>query len=780
MSSSTNVRDILDRYARGAVDAEQARSLLAAGRPDPAAEPVPPGPETTGTLDIAVIGMAGQFPGAPDVRTLWHNLSEGRVAYGELPEHYRAGDDPGTYRWGGALAERDCFDPEFFGIRPHDADLMSHHQRLLLQESWHALEDAALDPRALAGSRTGLFIGAEPTGYPHESFVGASDALVASRLSYFLDLRGSALVVNTACSSSLAAVHLACQSLRSGESSLALAGGVNAGLDARGLNLLVDSGAMSPTGACRTFDADADGTVYSEAVAVVVLKRLADAVADGDHVHGVIRATGLNQDGASNGITAPNGAAQEELILDVYRRHGIQAERIGYVEAHGTGTALGDPVEANALVRAFRKLTDARGFCAVGSVKSFIGHTGAPAGVVGLIKVLLSMRYGLLPGMPTLRRLNPLIGFDDSAFVSDQGPRPWRSPTGAPLMAAVNSFGHSGTNAHLVVEQYLPAAAPPDGDDGSAHIVPLSALDTDRLRALARSLADHLAAPLDPAPAVRPADDDRVRAVVAEVLDVAVPDVALDERLNSYGVLPEQLARIGDALEAVTGFRPDAGVLHEGTTVGELSRLAAAHAAADGGPDGGGEVMQASGATAPRPPRLADIARTLQLGRAALPVRAALVVHDLTELLAGLQALADGRELPANCWIGEADTRGDVIRLFDEDELREAVGKWLDRGKLARVAELWVSGGPVDWRRLHGPGPAHRVPLPGYPFARHRHGITAADPAPRTSASPVTQPATAPAPGSEPVAAAQDATAVAARSAQVAPTAPRPDRKSVV
>ncbi|MET9831651.1 SDR family NAD(P)-dependent oxidoreductase [Streptomyces sp. NPDC006385] len=775
MSSSTNVRDILDRYARGAVDAEQARSLLAAGRPDPAAEPVPPGPETTGTLDIAVIGMAGQFPGAPDVRTLWHNLSEGRVAYGELPEHYRAGDDPGTYRWGGALAERDCFDPEFFGIRPHDADLMSHHQRLLLQESWHALEDAALDPRALAGSRTGLFIGAEPTGYPHESFVGASDALVASRLSYFLDLRGSALVVNTACSSSLAAVHLACQSLRSGESSLALAGGVNAGLDARGLNLLVDSGAMSPTGACRTFDADADGTVYSEAVAVVVLKRLADAVADGDHVHGVIRATGLNQDGASNGITAPNGAAQEELILDVYRRHGIQAERIGYVEAHGTGTALGDPVEANALVRAFRKLTDARGFCAVGSVKSFIGHTGAPAGVVGLIKVLLSMRYGLLPGMPTLRRLNPLIGFDDSAFVSDQGPRPWRSPTGAPLMAAVNSFGHSGTNAHLVVEQYLPAAAPPDGDDGSAHIVPLSALDTDRLRALARSLADHLAAPLDPAPAVRPADDDRVRAVVAEVLDVAVPDVALDERLNSYGVLPEQLARIGDALEAVTGFRPDAGVLHEGTTVGELSRLAAAHAAADGGPDGGGEVMQASGATAPRPPRLADIARTLQLGRAALPVRAALVVHDLTELLAGLQALADGRELPANCWIGEADTRGDVIRLFDEDELREAVGKWLDRGKLARVAELWVSGGPVDWRRLHGPGPAHRVPLPGYPFARHRHGITAADPAPRTSASPVTQPATAPAPGSEPVAAAQDATAVAARSAQVAPTAPRPE-----
>ncbi|MEU6508503.1 SDR family NAD(P)-dependent oxidoreductase [Streptomyces sp. NPDC046942] len=767
MSSSTNVRDILDGYARGAVDAAQARSLLAAGRPAPAAEPPPAGPDPARPLDIAVIGMAGQFPGAPDIRTLWHNLTEGLVSYGELPEHYRAGDGPGTYRWGGALAERDCFDPEFFGIRPHEADLMSHHQRLLLQESWHALEDAALDPRALAGSRTGLFIGAEPTGYPHESFVGASDALVASRLSYFLDLRGSALVVNTACSSSLAAVHLACQSLRSGESSLALAGGVNAGLDARGLDVLVDSGAMSPTGACRTFDADADGTVYSEAVAVVVLKRLADAVADGDHVYGVIRATGLNQDGASNGITAPNGAAQEDLVLDVYRSHGIQAERIGYVEAHGTGTALGDPVEANALVRAFRKLTDARGFCTVGSVKSYIGHTGAPAGVVGLIKVLLSMRYGLLPGMPTLRRLNPLIGFADSAFVPDQEPRPWRSSTGAPLMAAVNSFGHSGTNAHLVVEQYVPAAASPAADDGAAHLVPLSALDTGRLRALARVLADHLATPPAPGPAPRPAAGERMRAVVAEVLDVAAQDVALDERLNSYGVLPEQLARIADALETATGFRPDAGALHEGTTVAELSRLAAEHiaehTAADGPAGAPAEREPGGGATVPRPPRLADIARTLQLGRAALPVRAALVVRDLDELSAGLRALADGRELPANCWIGEAGRPGDVIRLFDEDELREAVDKWLDRGKLARVAELWVSGGPVDWRRLYGAGPVPRIPLPGYPFARHHHGLATTAPAPL----PASTPADDSAPG-------KLAAATGSASRPAAPTEPTP------
>ncbi|WP_189295605.1 beta-ketoacyl synthase N-terminal-like domain-containing protein, partial [Streptomyces albospinus] len=728
--NSANFRDILDGYARGTVGAAQARGLLDAHRTDPAAAPAPPAPghpDRPQMLDIAVIGMSGQVPGAADVREFWHRLTEGHVTYGELPDHYLAPDDPGGYRWGGALAERDCFDAEFFGIRPHEADLMSHHQRLLLQESWHALEDAALDPKHLAGSRTGLFIGAEPTGYPHESFTGASDALVASRLSYFLDLRGAALVVNTACSSALAAVHLACQSLTTGESSLALVGGVNAGLDARGLDLLVESGAMSPSGQCRTFDAEANGTVYSEAVAVVVLKRLSDAIADGDHVHGVIRATGMNQDGASNGITAPNGAAQEELVVDVYRRFGIPAERVGYVEAHGTGTALGDPVEANALVRAFGRLTDARAFCTIGSAKAHIGHTGAPAGVVGLIKVLLSMRHGRLVGMPTLRTLNPLIGFEGSAFVPDEAARPWQSTSGAPLMAAVNSFGHSGTNVHVVVEQYVPAdAADRAADDGGPHIVPLSARNTERLRACADVLAAHLAAPADgtpPRPAPQPVAPAQVCAVLADVLGVAAEEIDPDERLDAYGVLPEQFARFGAALEAAFGPQLDADALHEGRTAGDVARLLAA---ADAAGDADGEWPGAVDAR----PSLADVARTLQLGRAGLAARAALVVRDRDELLAGLRALASGQELPENCWLGEADGRGEVVRLFaDDDELRDAVGKWLERGKFAQVAELWVRGGPIEWRRLHRGGTGRRVPLPGYPFAKDRHGITAAVPA---------------------------------------------------
>jgi len=450
---------------------------------------------------IAVIGMSGQFPDANSVETFWQNLIQGKNGVHELPPHYldqeqyfspepQAGK---TYcKWGGILEERAYFDPLFFNISPWEAESMSPHQRLVLQESWKSLEDAGYNPKDLADTRVGIFVGAEPTGFVHQTFTGSSDAIVASRLSYHLNLKGPAMVVNTGCSSSAVAIHLACESLRTGESSLALAGGVFAAIGEGMLIGLAQTDMLSPSGTCHTFDHAADGTVFSEGVGMVVLKRLEDAVAAGDPIYGVIEASGINQDGASNGITAPNGLAQEQLILDVYRRFGIDPERISYVEAHGTGTKLGDPVEANALVRAFRCFTDKRNFCAVGSAKANIGHTGASAGVIGLIKILLCLKHRQLPGLLYFEALNPLIEFEGSPFYINTEPVAWRSADGRPLMAALNSFGHSGTNVHLVVREFV--AEPREPSASAPELVPLSARTEEALTAYTATLQSFLEA----------------------------------------------------------------------------------------------------------------------------------------------------------------------------------------------------------------------------------------------------------------------------------------------
>ncbi|NEZ65368.1 SDR family NAD(P)-dependent oxidoreductase [Leptolyngbyaceae cyanobacterium CCMR0082] len=455
--------------------------------------------------DIAVIGLSLQVPGAQTPPDFWQHLLSGQNAVSELPAHYL---DRETYyspqrqkgktycHQGGVLKDRDCFDPLFFNLSPRDAESMNPHQRLIMQEGWKALEDAGYNPKSLAGVQTGIFVGSEPNGYFHETFTGASEAIIASRLSYFLNLRGPALVVNTGCSSAATALHLACESLRNGECSMALAGGVYASMNQAHLISLSEIEMLSPSGCCRTFDAEGDGMVLSEGVGMVTLKRLADAERDGDPIYGVIAASGLNQDGASNGITAPSGVAQEELITDVYQRYGINPEDISYVEAHGTGTRLGDPVEANALTRAFRRFTNRQHYCALGSAKAHIGHTAAGAGIIGLIKVLLSLQHRKLPGLPHFETLNPRIEFDHAPFFIPAQTTDWSRDDGKPLMAALSSFGHSGTNVHFVIREYQPPLWAPTDESvqmpSNPAIVPLSAKDERRLRQVVQQLRGYL------------------------------------------------------------------------------------------------------------------------------------------------------------------------------------------------------------------------------------------------------------------------------------------------
>lgn len=461
-------------------------SGLATPEPPPASAAVPAGLE-----EIAVIGVALQVPDAADPETFWANLMAGHESLRELPAEYG-----GAGMRGGALAGRDEFDTVFFGLSEADGLAMSRHQRLVLQEGWKALEDAGIDPRGLSGARVGVYVGAEPSGWFQGSFSGASDAIIASRLSYHLDLKGPALVVNTGCSSSGTAIHLACESLRLGETRLALAGGVAASLGEEALHQLRGTDMLSSTGRCRTFAADADGMVLSEAVGMVVLKRLQDAIADGDPIHGVIQAWGMNQDGTSNGITAPNGKAQEELLVETWQRFGVSPEALTHFEVHGTGTRLGDAVEGNALVRAFRRHTDRQGYCVLGMSKTSIGHTGAASGVVGLIKLLLALRHRQLPAPPVIPTINPLIELEGSALALPTAPIPWHPAEEHPRTAGLNAFGHSGTNVHLVVRE---ADALPVAQEASRLLpVPLSAVDQAQLREMARRLLGALEGQEDP------------------------------------------------------------------------------------------------------------------------------------------------------------------------------------------------------------------------------------------------------------------------------------------
>jgi acyl transferase domain-containing protein len=356
-----------------------------------------------GTDSVAIIGMSGRFPGAATLEAFWNNLREGRDSITEVPDRkwvvpsiFSAGTPlPGkSYsKWMGVLEDEDHFDPLFFGITPREAERMDPQQRVFLEESWRALEDAGYHAHNLPRSRCGVFVGVSPGDYSTHFnkgemdthvFTGMSSSILASRISYHLDLHGPAVAVDTACSSSLVAIHQACTSLKTGESELALAGGVCIMTTDQIHVLTSQAGMLSKDGKCYTFDERANGFVPGEGVGVLVLKKLDQAVADGDHIYGVIRGSGINQDGKTNGITAPSFTSQTRLEKEVYERAGVKPEGISYVEAHGTGTKLGDPIEVKALKESFGK-TKKTGYCALGSVKTNIGHALAAAGVAGMM-----------------------------------------------------------------------------------------------------------------------------------------------------------------------------------------------------------------------------------------------------------------------------------------------------------------------------------------------------------------------------------------------------------
>ncbi|SDD61903.1 SDR family NAD(P)-dependent oxidoreductase [Actinokineospora iranica] len=682
------------------------RIVVSYGEPARVAALFPAAPEpveTTPIGDIAIIGIAGQYPQAPDLTTFWHNLADGVDSVAEIPGdrwahaeffHPEKGTEGRTYsRWGGFLDGVDLFDPAFFGISRREAERMDPQERLFLKTAWRAVENAGYRPDGIDGETVGVFVGVMWNHY--QLLADRADGVhptamhctVANRVSYCLDLGGPSMAVDTACSSSLTAIHLAVESLRRGQSTMAIAGGVNVSVHPQKYLQLAAGQFLSTDGRCRSFGAGGSGYVPGEGVGAVVLKPLAKALADGDFVFGVIKGTELNHTGKGSGYTVPNPAAQAAVIRAAVERSGVPPRTIGYLEAHGTGTSLGDPIEIEGIRQAFGDLPP--GGRAIGSVKSNIGHLESAAGIAGLTKVVMQMLHREL--VPSLHAdtLNPHIDFASSPFAVQRTRAPWHPVAGeSALRAGVSAFGAGGANAHVVLES-APPPAPPQHTPGP-HLFVLSARDSVVLRAYTESFVDLFAA-IEKRDAVGdPALVAALVTLVADVLGVPEDAVAVAETLADLGVDAVGLDRVRALLAERA---PDtAAELAPSSTIAELT----AHA----------------GAATPSV-SLVDIVYTVQTGRPMLAERVAVLARDSRELRIKLETYLAGERAPG-LWTGRAAGDGPS---------RERLAELFRAGELAELADLWVAGADVPWTACYQGVSRRRLPLPTYPFREERYWI---------------------------------------------------------
>ncbi|MGA3089271.1 MAG: SDR family NAD(P)-dependent oxidoreductase, partial [Terriglobales bacterium] len=471
------------------------------------------GCKTTYPKDIAIIGLGGRYPLAENLQEFWRNLQNGRDCVTEIPSErwdHKLYYDPDQKKlgkcyskWGGFIADVDKFDPLFFNISPREAALIDPQERLFLETAWQTIEDAGYRKDNISGKRVGVFVGvmwgqyelfgAESILRGKTSVSSSSRASIANRVSYFFDFHGPSIALDTMCSSSLTAIHLACEELRKGELDAAIAGGVNVTIHPYKYLSLSQGKFIASDGKCRSFGEGGDGYVPGEGVGAVLLKSLENALRDGDQIYAVIKSSTVNHGGKTNGYTVPNPNAQADLILDALKKGNIDPRTLSYVEAHGTGTSLGDPIEITGLMKAFEGFTEDKQFCPIGSVKSNIGHLESAAGIASVTKALLQIRHQQL--VPSLHAspLNPNINFGDSPFYVQTELTEWKRPAVHPRRVGVSSFGAGGSNAHLILEEYADAREPERESRTTApEAFVLSARDQDALCRYAEKVVNFL------------------------------------------------------------------------------------------------------------------------------------------------------------------------------------------------------------------------------------------------------------------------------------------------
>ena len=755
---------------------------------------------------IAIVGLAGRYPEADSMEELWANLQHGRDCITEIPaerwDHSLYFDPAGgagkSYsKWGGFLREVDRFDPRFFRLSPREVRTMDPQERLFLEIAWETLEDAGYTPEGLSGERVGVFVGVMYAEYQlhgtspemqRQDFVpGSLSASVANRVSYLCDFNGPSLALNTMCSSSLTALHLACNSIRLGDCDVALAGGVNTILHPNRYLLLSQGKFASSDGRCRSFGEGGDGYVPGEGVGAVLLKPLGRALSDGDHIYAVVRGTSVNHGGRTNGYTVPSPVSQGEVIRRAIESAGVEPGDIGYVEAHGTGTSLGDPIEIDGLARAFtgdasKRLTQP---CPIGSVKSNIGHLESTAGIAGVTKVLLQMKHRMLVPSLHSERLNPNIQFKNSPFFVQRTLEPWVAPGPAgaprPRIAAVSSFGAGGSNAHVILEEGPALQATARGqDDASRELVLLSARSEAQLLELATALAERVAPSaaesVSASPRLLPRDGKRagralsdgqlagVLGAAAAVLDVMVEDVEPDEELESLGFDAVAMEALAERLRRAHDADLTSDELGRCRSLRQIAELVA----------GRSDVVSTRQPVPAASYDLRDVAYTLRVGRQAHRERLALVAGSLEDLGTKLRRFCAG-ELVPDLFRNRVGADADPWATLLEGEEGAAYLRAIRQsGNLTKLARMWVAGVDVGAAMPSVETGARRVSLPTYPFARERYwlpetqeGVGQADRrsgalesgesgeapvAAEAPAKPVRRPVASPAPDTEPMA----------------------------
>ncbi|WP_345246390.1 alpha/beta fold hydrolase [Nibrella saemangeumensis] len=707
--------------ATGLVEAPQPPLVKAVEVPRPA----PGAAATQEQKEVAIIGISGRFPKAANMREFWRNLKNGRDCISEIPgelwdleeffDPIRGKDGKSYSKWGGFMDDIDKFDPLFFKMSNLEAESIDPQERLFLQTVYHTLNDAGYTSENLQGYRVGVYVGIMWSQYQlygvEKANAGSSYASVANRVSYFFNFNGPSIGLDTMCSSSLTAVHLACESLVSGETDVAIAGGVNITVHPNKFLFLTKTGFASSDGRCRSFGAGGDGYVPGDGVGALLLKPLARAISDGDYIYGIIKSTSINHGGKTNGYTVPNPRAQSSLIAEGLRKANIDPATISYFETHGTGTALGDPIELRGLTTAFAGTSEVQ-FCSIGSVKSNIGHLESAAGFAGIAKVLLQMRHRQIAPSLHAETLNPNLDFSNTPFFVQQQLAPWKAPVLerdgeriiVPLRAGISSFGAGGANGFVLLEEFTAARTVPVPKDGE-FLIPLSAPSKERLKACAQELHEFLEWELGSAkgetekPALLENMVTReVLAATSEMLNVNEVLLDADDHFQDYDLNENHYKLLAEKLDQTFGITIPTSTLISFDTPLRLSRYI---------------VQELSGGHAAYT-AIDRIAYTLQTGREHMQERLAIIAASSAGLLEQLRTFLRDEKA------GGIFT-GNIATLKDENVRDDGfVNNLLEGRKLQKLADIWCRGINIDWKNLYNGIKPVKIPLPGYAFAKER------------------------------------------------------------